>query len=104
VPVWTCIIITLFGARLYLEPHLEYPVTIGPGEWCTEWVACADLARELKERGCEGRTELIALFLEPLDRPARLISMMLSRGANIDVRGIEHRSETFAFDVDRWSR
>ncbi len=97
--VWTCIILTMFGARLYLDPHLDYPLVLKPGEWCREWVECGVAARELRARGCEGKTTLIAMFLEPLDHQARLVSMMLSRGTNIDVRGIEHRSEPFVFDV-----
>ena len=100
VTVWTCIILTTFGARLYLEPHLEYPLTLQPGEWCHEWVAREVAARELKARGCEGKTRLIALFLEPLDHQARLVSMMMGRGSMVDVRGIEHRSASFLWDVD----
>ena len=101
VTVWTCIILTTFGARLYLEPHLDYPLTLQPGEWCREWVTCEVAARELKARGCKGKTRLIALFLEPLDHQARLVSMMIGRGSMVDVRGIEHRSESFLWDVDR---
>jgi hypothetical protein len=101
VSVWACLILTTFGARLYLEPHLDYPLTLQPGEWCREWVACDVAARELRARGCKGETRLIALFLEPLDRRARLVSMMVGRGSMVDVRGIEHRSDSFLWNVDR---
>lgn len=101
VNIWKCIILTTFGVRLYLDPHLDYPLTLQPGEWCREWVACDRAARELRARGCKGKTRLIALFLEPLDRLARLVSMGAGRGSMVDVRGIEHRSEPFLWDVDR---
>ena len=103
VSIWTCIILTTFGARLYLEPHLDYPLTLQPGEWCHEWVACDVAARELRARGCQGTTQLIALFLEPLDHQARLVSMMVGRGSMVDVRGIEHRSASFRWNVDLWN-
>ncbi len=99
--VWACIILTTFGARLYLEPHLDYPLSLRPGEQCREWVAREVAARELRARGCQGKTRLIALFLEPLDHLARLVSMEVGRGSMVDVRGIEHRSESFVWDIDR---
>jgi hypothetical protein len=96
-----CVLVTLSGIRLYLEPHLDYPVTLRTGERCTEWIPMSELCAALRARGYEGHTEIIPLYLERLDRRARLISMMLSRGSNIDVRGIEHRGRTFVLDVGR---
>jgi hypothetical protein len=102
VSLWACIILTLFGARLYLEPHLDYPLAVDPGEWCTEWVSCTTLARALRDRGCAGRMELIPVFLEVAGSGAAYISWRLARGSGIDASGIEHRGEPFVFDVDRW--
>ena len=99
VTIWTCILLTTSGLRLYLDPHLDYPLELERGEWCREWVTCELAMRELRERGCRSKTTLVAMFLESLDRRARLISMMLSSGTNMDVRGIEHRAAPFVFDV-----
>lgn len=71
VRLWACAVLTNFGVRMYLEPHLAYPLTVEPGSWCTEWVSCITLARELRARGFEGPTTVTPMFIE--DTPRRVV-------------------------------
>jgi hypothetical protein len=106
VRLWACAVLTTFGLRVYLEPHLEYPVVVEPGSWCTEWVSCAVLARELAARAYEGRTTVVPMFVEetlPASRALRAVATtFLWTGGRMNRRGIEHAGEPFVFDIDRW--
>jgi hypothetical protein len=101
-----CAVLSTFGLRMYLAPHLAYPVTVDPGDWCTEWVSCAALARELEARGYEGKTTVVPMFVEdtaPANRALRAVAMtLLWTGGRMNRRGIEHAGEPFVFDTRRW--
>ena len=107
VTLWATVLITTFGARVYLQPHLDYPVTLWAGEWCVEWAGCRALAERLHGIGCTGRTDLVPMVLQrdPAEHMGQvtndLVRAAFRTGSHVDRRGIEHRGDSFVFDVDR---
>ena len=108
VTVWTFVLLTTFGVRVFLEKHLDYPVTLHREEWCAEWTGCRDMAAQLHAIGCEGRIRLVPMVLErdPAEHVGewtnQLVRASMMTGSHVDRRGIEHRGAEFVFDADRW--
>jgi hypothetical protein len=92
----SCLLLTMAGLRVFLEPHLAYPIALREGEQCTEWIALTRLLVELEARGCDGPTRLVPLFLGPDRRLTRWANTL--RG---DVRGVEYRGDIFTLGLKR---
>ena len=57
VTVWTFVLLTTFGVRVFLEKHLDYPVTLHREEWCRSWLADRPSPRATSV-GCHKRRNL----------------------------------------------
>jgi hypothetical protein len=108
VTLWTFVLLTTFGVRVFLEKHLDYPVTLQREEWCAEWTGCRNIAAQLHAIGCEGRIRLVPMVLErdPAERIGEwtneLVRATMRTGSHVDRRGIEHRGAELVFDAGHW--
>jgi hypothetical protein len=100
-----CVILPPAGLRIYSDPpHLDYPLSLSPTMTCYDWLDCHTVAEILQEMGCSGVVELTAMFLEE-GGPSRMAMAMygpFGNAARTDLRGAEHRSDPFAFEIARW--
>jgi hypothetical protein len=83
-----CAVLLPLGLAIFSDPpQLDYPIELETGAQCSDFIECRQVAALARESKYKGKISLVAAFIGE---------------SYFGVRPPEHRSEAFAFDVDRW--